>query len=170
MGRETFPFMRYYSLVIALLLIGCYTDRLTEKKVRKAFKKNPIATSKVVSDLFPIKSDSTAYVQWKKEIDSIFKIYDSLSNIPDTIINRINIVPSGKSTGISKKEIEVILRDKLMNIPYVNRVDSSLIYSLNARIDKIEDERDKYKGRWRTFFEISLCILILLLLVLYLKK
>ena len=162
--------MRYISLFLAILLIGCYTDKQVQKKVSKAFKKNPIATSKVYSDLFPIKSDSTAYVKWKKEIDSIFTIYDSISNIHDTIINRINIKSVGKYVGISKKDVEVALKEKLGQIPFVVKMDSALIYSLNARLDKVEMERDKYKGWWRTFFEISLCIFILLLLVLLFKK
>lgn len=166
MGRLSFPFMRILSLILALSIFGCNTTKRIENRLNKAFKKHPEKVAAAYSKLFPIKSDSADYVKWKKDI---LNLVDSLSDLshPDSALH--GSTPGNQYSRISKKEIEKI-RERINNIPFVIKADSALIFNLNSRIDKIEAERDKYKDRWRTFFEISLCILILLLLVLLVKK
>lgn len=166
MGRLSFPFMRINIFIIALLLLGCNTTKRVEKQLNRAYKKHPKEVAKAYSNLFPIKSDSSEYVKWKQEL---FQIIDSISNLSDADSNLHSNGSNYKYSRVNKKEIERI-KERIINIPFVIKSDSAAIYNLSSRLSQIEKDRDKYKSRWRTFFEISLCILILLLLVLLVKK
>lgn len=144
--------MRIQAFAIIILLIGagCYGPKKAQRQIDKAMRKEPEVLAKTASRLFPVKSDTLKFTEWRTEIDSIISIIEAKDTIKD-------ICPD------NKKEIRYI-RQKVAAAPPVYRVDSALIFAYSARIGKLTQERDKFKKRAQDNFTAATWIFILLLL------
>lgn len=134
---------------------GCYTPKKAQRKLDKAFEKQPDVVAKFSAKIFPVKSDTIEYVKWRTEIDSIISEIVNIDTITDTISNTVY------KTKIKRVEI---IRDRIKSAPPVYRIDSAQIFNYRRIIDDVTKSRDKYKKRADLYFKIGTCILILLLL------
>jgi hypothetical protein len=144
--------MRIQAFAIILLLIGtgCYGPKKAQRQIDKAMKKEPEVLARSASRLFPVKSDTLRFTEWRTEIDSIISVIERRDTISE-------ICPD------NTKEIRYI-RQKIASAPPVYRVDSALIFAYSARIGKLTEQRDKFKKRAQDNFTAATWILILLLL------
>lgn len=148
--------MKYLRYLLWLILLsGCYTPKKAQRKIDKAYRKQPEVVAKNASKLFPVKSDTIEYVKWRTELDSIISEIINTDTITDTISNTVF------KTKIKRVEI---IRDRIKSAPPVYRIDSALIYNYKRTMENLTLSREKYKKRADLYFKIGICILILLLL------
>lgn len=119
-----------YILILAIFLSSCYSSKKASTQIDKAIYSFPEISIKKLRDKFPcipdtfkIKSDSSEYKRWKKQLDETIAFYDSLLN---------NVEPQvifEKDLSDSMKVVVLLANNEKLNtkISYLERTLTKLI-------------------------------------------
>ena len=158
--------MKY--LIISILLVSCYTAKKAERQINKAQIYHPEVVAAKSALWYPcvplsITTDSTAYKEWLKKIDSL----NGIIPIRDTIIDTLwldKVCPERKVLIKYKELIRVMptLHDTIM-------VENTA-YKVIA--DDLKAENKKVMGRYAGAlkFAISLLIALIVSIILNFRK
>ena len=166
------------------ILSGCYSAKKAEKSLNKAQLYFPEVVAKKTTQWYPckvsdIKSDSSLYKKWSKEIDSLSSLYsegypDSVL-ITDTIIDsfcchKLNIITSL----INKKKGNVAtIINKAKSVPALHdtiiKIDSAGNWLKNKAIEDCQSDSKRIYNKYDKSRSFNLYLLILLVLSLLLN-
>jgi len=129
----------HFIFLLLLVLSGCYSSKKAIIQVDKALSVYPEIVAKQIRDRFPcipdtfkIKSDSSEYKRWKKQLDETIAFYDSLLN---------NVEPQvifEKDLSDSMKVVVLLANNEKLNTK-ISYLEKTLTKIISAKPPVIHD-------------------------------
>lgn len=154
----------FKTIVLALLLTGCYTTNKAKKQVSKAHALKPNVTAELCGSFYPVKDSIT------KETVHINGKNDTITNmVTDTVINN-------DTTTIYKYLNTYINRTDTISKTHVQyRESTSKLKDLGYKIAEINDLNSAYiqenkhlkrnRNHWRIYFFILIAMFLLKIVI-----
>lgn len=144
-----------YVIIIITLLFGCYTPKMAEKSLNKAFIKHPEIVAQKTRIWFPciITQNDTI----TKSDTSFIEL-----NCPNDTTKRDTIYLNGKTKIITNSKIIALPSKTIYVTKFVK--DSANEYLIQSNINQYKKDVEKYKHRYHLFLKFSLILLLIIII------